>query len=84
MFLDTYWLVTVCKHDLLLRIFAFQTGMYSLAAMALLKTDINSGVLMSLNRIKKDGLKVSSLDQGCHHRVAHKTGKLMFPKLGER
>ena len=38
--------------------------MYSLAAMALLKTDVNSGVLMSLNRIKKDGLKVGSFDQG--------------------
>ena len=38
--------------------------MYSLAAMALLKTDVNSGVLMSLNRIKKDGLKVGLFGRG--------------------
>ena len=35
-----------------------------MAAMALLKTDVNSGVLMSLNRIKKDGLKVVLFGRG--------------------
>ena len=35
-----------------------------MAAMALLKTDVNSGVLMSLNRIKKDGLKVGLFGRG--------------------